>query len=370
MQIQSKPDTAYWLALLHTPKLGPATILKLLDAFETPINLLRQSRDKLLVKGLKLEVVEALLQPSWDLVERDLAWAKQVDNHILTWQDKAYPALLREVASPPLVLFVNGNIDLLSTPQLAMVGSRNPTPSGIDSAYQFAQHLAQSGITVTSGLALGIDAASHEGALSVKGNTIAVLGTGLDNIYPARHKSLAKQILNSNGVIISEFTPETLPKAEHFPRRNRIISGLSMGVLVVEAAVQSGSLITAKYANEQGREVFAIPGSIHNPLARGCHALLKQGAKLVETANDILEELGGFLATPISSIKVTQPIKPNMLEQDEHKLLHWIGFEMTTVDTVITRSGLSADKVATELLMLELKGKIAAVPGGYMRKVS
>lgn len=369
MQILPKNDAAYWLALLHVPKLGPAAIVKLLDKFHSPLNIFRQTRDDLLATGLKTEIADSLLQPNWKQVEHDMAWKEQSGNQIVTWQDKAYPDLLREIASPPLVLFVSGNLELLSTSQIAMVGSRNPTPGGIDSAYQFAQHLAQGGITITSGLALGIDAASHEGALSVKGNTIAVLGTGIDTVYPARHKSLAKQIVNSNGVIISEFSPGTLPKAEHFPRRNRIISGLSMGVVVVEAAVQSGSLITARYANEQGREVFAIPGSIHNPLSRGCHALLKQGAKLVETANDILEELGGFLATPTPSIKVTQPVKQDLVEQGEHKLLNWIGFEMTTVDAIITRSGLTADKVATDLLMLELQGKIAAVPGGYMRKV-
>ena len=231
MQTLPKTDAAYWLALLHVPKLGPATLLKLLDEFHSPINIFRQSKDDLLATGLKFEIVQSLLRPDWEQVEHDLAWVEQSDNQMLTWQDKAYPALLREITSAPLVLFVSGNAELLSTPQIAMVGSRNPTPGGIDSAYQFAQHLAQGGITITSGLALGIDSASHEGALSVKGNTIAVLGTGIDNIYPARNKSLARQILNNNGVIISEFSPGTLPKAEHFPRRNRIISGLSMGVV-------------------------------------------------------------------------------------------------------------------------------------------
>ena len=240
--------------------------------------------------GLKPPSVEVIRHPDWTIIDNDLAWLSQNNNYAITFNEANYPYQLKEIADPPPILFVRGNPDLLAAPQIAIVGSRNPSASGEETAFNFAKTLSQHGFTITSGLALGIDAASHRGALSAKGYTIAVAGTGLDRVYPARHKDLATEIVNT-GAIISEFPPGTTAKANHFPRRNRIISGLCQGLLVVEAAKQSGSLITARMALEQNREVFAIPGSIHNPLARGCNALIRQGAKLVETTQDILEEL-------------------------------------------------------------------------------
>ncbi|CAN5331067.1 DNA-processing protein DprA [soil metagenome] len=298
------------------------------------------------------------------------------------------------------MLFGQGNKEILQSFQLAIVGSRNPTVTGTELAKRFASDLSLMGFTITSGLALGIDAASHQGALAVKGQTVAVLGSGLEQIYPSRHKSLATAI-SMQGVLISEHPPETPPKAENFPRRNRIISGLARGVLIVEAALHSGSLITARTAVEQGREVFAIPGSIHNPLSKGCHVLIRQGAKLVETTTDILEEFSTWLRnvseitppTQISShvpiCKVAQnvagvisctslnsdigkEIKPQT-SQDKindlnQQLLTQLGYEPTSIDTLIERSGLSSNELASSLLALELEGYIDAVPGGFMRR--
>lgn len=368
----NKNDVASWLSLLHTPKLGPVTALKILEYFSSPAELLATPRQELLDHGISAELTNHLLKPNQSAIEQSLQWAQADGNHIITWQDAVYPKLLKEISSAPLVLFVRGNPEVLSTTQLAMVGSRNPTPTGVDIAYQFAHHLVGQGFTITSGLALGVDAACHQGALAGKGQTIAVMGTGADQVYPLRHKALAKQILDQGGVLVTEFPPGTLPKAEHFPRRNRIISGLSLGTLVIEAAVQSGSLITAKYALEQGREVFAVPGSIHNPLARGCHALLKQGAKLVETANDVFEELKGFgvdLGRPKTlAPAVRAQCKLPELDSRDAKLVECLGFEMTTIDTLIERSSLGADVVSARLMMLELQGYVTAVPGGYVRK--
>lgn len=367
----NRSDVAYWLALLFTQKLGPITSSKLLEIFSSPAALFNASRQELLNHKISSNFVEQFQNPNWQAVEQALLWANQPGNHIITWQDSHYPELLRQIPAPPLVLFVRGNLSVLSKPQLAMVGSRHPTPWGLDIAYQFAQHLAGGDLVITSGLALGIDGASHKGALAAQGLTIGVLGTGLDHIYPARHKALAGQIIEQGGALVSEFSPGTLPKPEHFPRRNRIISGLSLGVLVVEAAIQSGSLITAKYALEQGREVFAIPGAIHNPLARGCHALLKQGAKLVETSNDILEEFPlyrGMQGQSGHKISKKNDQKAVFSAQDA-KLIECMGFEATPIDTLIERSGLSADVVSSHLLVLELQGHVTAVPGGYLRNV-
>ena len=295
--------------------------------------------------------------------ESDRAWLKQPQCHLLTWADPDYPPLLRELPDPPVALYVQGSRALLSQPQLAVVGSRNPTPGGRDNAAAFAQSLAGAGLTITSGLALGIDGAAHRGALAA-GTTIAVAGTGLDRVYPPRHRELAHQIVNA-GALVSEFPLGTSPRPENFPVRNRLISGLSLGVLVVEAALNSGSLITARLAAEQGREVFAIPGSIHSPLARGCHALIRQGAKLVETAQDILEELGPLAAlTAPASDKST----PN-LSNDESELLQHLGYDGVHFDVVVERSGLTPDRVSSMLLALELRGLIAVGPGGMYQRI-
>lgn len=367
----TKTELTHWLALLRAPALGPATFFKLLEAFPKLSDLFTIPWQELIDLKIDPALAAYLQKPDWLGVERDLSWAQQKGNKIITWQDATYPTLLREISTAPPVFYMQGDSAILSTPQLAIVGSRNPSPLGNECAFEFAKTLAASGLTITSGLALGVDAASHRGALVAKGLTIGVTGTGLDRIYPARHNDLARQIIEQGGALISEFPPGTLPKAENFPRRNRLISGLSVGVLVVEAAMKSGSLITARYALEQGREVFAIPGSIHNPLARGCHHLLRQGAKLVETATDVLEELGSLLQALIPSTAPSQPkqklLDLPILDGDYAKLMQYIGFEMTPVDTLIERSGLAAETVSSLLLMLELQGYITAVSGGYIK---
>ena len=320
--------------------------------------------------GLAPAIVKQLRQPNWSQVDADLAWAAQDGHEILFYADQDYPVLLKQTASPPALLYMQGDRRILSLPRFAIVGSRNPTASGKDTAYQFAKHLAKQGLCIASGLALGIDAAAHQGALAGDGFTIAVLGSGLQNIYPARNKKLAEQI-SAMGIVMSEFPLNTPPKAENFPRRNRIISGLSLGCLVVEAAIRSGSLISARYAGEQGREVFAIPGSIHNPLARGCHHLIRQGAKLVETADDILDELkhlyqASSVAEPHQQSLPTEPA--DELDDVYQQLLTTIGYEATPIDLMITRSAFTSDEIASMLVILELNGHIESVPGGYSRR--
>jgi DNA processing protein len=277
--------------------------------------------------------------------------------------------LLQIPDSPPL-LYIHGNVDILSSLQLSMVGSRNPTVSGRRTAKEFAGCLATAGLTITSGLALGIDAASHTGALDVGKPTIAVMGTGLDRVYPASNRDLAHRIAE-HGALVSEFPIGTPPKPENFPQRNRIISGLSLGTLVVEAATRSGSLISARCATEQGREVFAIPGSIHNPLSRGCHALIRQGAKLVETAQDIMDELGSLAAAATStssSVSESTEHGPE-LATDYMQLLDSMGYSNASVDMLVETSGLTPAIVSSMLLQLELKGFIASCPGGLYNRL-
>jgi DNA processing protein len=324
--------------------------------------------------GLSASNVDAIAQ-SASLIESDLRWLEHANHHFISFGSSAYPQLLAGIADPPIGLFVRGNPDILALPQLAMVGARNPTPTGRENAQDFAAHLAQCGLTITSGLALGIDAASHQGALQGGGSTIAVCGTGLDIDYPRANHDLAEAI-SANGALVSEFPLGTPALKANFPRRNRLISGLSLGTLVVEAAVQSGSLITARLAAEQGREVFAIPGSIHNPLARGCHQLIRQGAKLVETADDIFAELRALTDTlraarpAASGREAAQETRP-ALDKDYEILLDALGFEPASVDSLIERTGLKADAVASMLLILELEGRIEPYPGGlYVRRAT
>ncbi len=309
--------------------------------------------------------LDYLAAPDWGRVEQDLAWLARPGNHLLTWGDALYPPLLRQIARPPPLLFVHGDPACLGAAQIAMVGTRNPTPGGRQTARDFAAYLAGGGVVITSGLALGVDAESHRGALEAGGRTIAVMATGADRIYPSQHRDLAHAIAGG-GALVTEFPPGTPPLAEYFPRRNRLISGLSLGVLVVEAAHRSGSLITARLAAEQGREVFAIPGSIHNPLARGCHALIRQGAKLVETAADILEELGPLAAAGARPPDAASPEAPPPAELDEdyRRLLEQLGGEPAPVDLLVERCGLTADVVSSMLLILELQGHVVAHPGG------
>lgn len=362
-----------WLHLLRAPEIGPVTGHALLAQFGSPQNLLRAGRSAWAQAGLSTLAQEGLLTTNADDLAGDLAWLEQPHHHFLAFDDPRYPAQLKETDGPPLGLFVIGDPELLALPQLAIVGSRNPTPTGLENAQAFAESLAQAGLIITSGMALGIDAAAHRGALSAGGLTVAICGTGLDRVYPARHRDLAREIA-TRGALVSEFPPGTPALAGNFPRRNRLISGLSLGVLVVEAALQSGSLITARLAAGQGREVFAIPGSIHNPLARGCHRLLRDGAKLVESANDVLEEIAPLLAEVSNSVDTTsrdQPAESADMESDPdyQQLLAAMDFDAVRVDQLIERTGLAAEAVSSMLLILELQGRVALTPGGSYQQV-
>jgi DNA processing protein len=277
--------------------------------------------------------------------------------------DPRYPQALLETADPPLLIYVRGRLELLSKPALAIVGSRNPTPQGLENARAFAAHLAQAGWSIVSGLALGIDGAAHEGALEAGGTTVAVVGTGLDRIYPARHRGLAQRIA-AQGVLVSEFAIGTPALPPNFPIRNRIIAGLTRGTLVVEAALNSGSLITARMANEAGRDVFAIPGSIHSPQSRGCHLLIKQGAKLVDRASDILEELAPVTGARSSSTGEV-PASPAMKDP----VLDALGYEPMSLDELIARTGRSAAELSARLLDLELEGRVARSPGQLFQRI-
>ncbi|MDH3559504.1 MAG: DNA-processing protein DprA [Gammaproteobacteria bacterium] len=367
---QNSDDTLTdWLILHHAPGIGAVTIHQLLEHYSGPAAARRMAAHQGL--GLEPAALNFLQQPDQERIERDLAWAEQPGNHIITCRDPRYPGLLLQIADPPPLLYVHGNVEALGQLQLAMVGSRNPTASGQRTATEFARYLALAGLTITSGLALGIDAASHQGALDVGKSTIAVMGTGLDRVYPSRHRELA-HVIAEHGALVSEFPVGTAPKPENFPRRNRIISGLSLGILVVEAAIRSGSLISARCAGEQGREVFAIPGSIHNPLARGCHALIRQGAKLVETAQDIIDELGalaGACAPPGPQTHNQSRVPAPELSADYLQLLDSIGYDPTSVDALVETSGLTPAVVSSMLLQLEMSGYLASSAGGLYNRL-
>ena len=364
-------DAENWLFLLHAPGIGSRTYGRLLTALGTPAAVLACPRRDLEALGLKAPALDYLAARDRDSLRPDLDWLEQPDNHLLTLDHPDYPGLLREIPDPPPLLFVHGDPAALSAPQIAIVGTRNPSPPGRETAQSFARFLAGAGLAVTSGMALGIDAAAHEGALGA-GTTLGVMGTGLDRVYPAHHRELAHRIA-ANGALVSEFPPGPPPTAQNFPRRNRIISGLSLGTLVVEAAIRSGSLISARCATEQGREVFAIPGSIHNPLALRCHALIRQGAKLVETAQDILDELGpmaGAWASETAAYETSlQPDEPRELDPEYAQLLEYIGYELTSIDELVTRSGLTPAEVSSMLLQLELGGHVASSPGGLYNRL-
>jgi DNA processing protein len=368
------------LTLSKVSGIGPKAFQSLVQHFGSVNHVLAAakgaSNDELLAAGINNRTVNNLRKASSEGIQKDLDWFSSSDqHHILTLDDPAYPRLLKQTPAAPPLLFVNGHLDILNDPQLAMVGSRNPTQNGRDLAYQFAKYLGSSGFCINSGLALGIDGFSHKGALDAPAPTIAVIATGVDRVYPAQHRALAHQIVEQ-GAIVSEFFIGTEPRAQNFPRRNRIISGLSLGVLVVEAAVKSGSLITARHALEQDREVFAIPGSIHNPLARGCHQLIRQGAKLVETAEHILEEIANSLEfqlklPDIAQQEMTEKEKSSSPEWDEdyQNVLNAMGFEPISIDAVIVQTGLTAEEVSSILLMLELQGQVAPSGGGRYTKL-
>jgi len=358
-----------WLTLLRVSGVGPKTYLKLLDRFETPTAVLGASKAEFNDQGVPAKLQQQLQQHDPQIAERDLAWIEQNQVKVITLHDETYPPLLKEIHDPPPLLFVRGDENLLIEPQLAIVGSRHASAVGDELAHMFAKALANIGITVTSGLALGIDAAAHRGALQA-GSTVAVLGTGIDQIYPKRHKTLMADVVEK-GCVVSEFPIGTQPLPHNFPRRNRIISGLSLGTLVVEAAEKSGSLVTARMAMEQGREVFAIPGSVHNPVSRGCHKLIKQGAKLVESVADILEEIDVQLrefATPVKNEETEHTTSAQKLDETEQKVLEAVDFYATPMDKIILNAELATDKVSVALTQLELLGLVEVEVGGYRRK--
>lgn len=363
------PHTRHWLALIRAPGIGPGTALRLLTRFGDPQALFAAGPAAWTAAGLSPALYAGLLSPDWGGVEQDLRWLDgDGGRHLVTWLDERYPPLLREIAQAPAALFCQGDPALLARRQLAIVGARSATRQGLETAEGFAAELTRCGVLVTSGLALGIDGAAHRGALAAGGATVAVCATGLDRTFPARHRELAHEIARG-GVLVSEFPTGTPPLAEHFPRRNRIISGLSLGVLVVEAAPQSGSLITAKLAAEQGREVFAIPGSIHSPMSRGPHALLRHGARLTEAVPDILEELAAQLGEEFAPARAAA-IPAEALEPERQRVLDAVGFEPTHFDRLIERLAMPVDALSTALLALELDGRIAAAPGGAYQRLA
>ncbi len=350
-----------WLRLGLIPRLGPVKFRKLLSAFGDPDAALGASGSAL--AGVVGPALATAIGdgPDNDLLRSTLEWISREENQLLTLADSDYPKLLLEISDPPPLLYIKGSIGLLKNEALAIVGSRSATPQGVANAKAFARELSDNRFTIVSGLALGIDAAAHRGGLSGNFSSIAVVGTGLDIVYPARNRKLAHE-LSQKGLMISEFPLGTRPVAANFPRRNRLISGISRGVLVVEAAVKSGSLITARYALEQGREVFAVPGSVHSTLSKGCHGLIKQGAKLVETAADILDELGQPIVIGNASGVEVAP-------GNNSELLNAMGFDPVDLDTICERSSLTAENASAILLELELNGQLARIPGGRFQRI-
>ncbi len=366
-------EAAHWLRLSLIPGLGSASICQLLAKFGTPEQILN-APTHLLREIVDADMAQAIQEGAAEQeVIQTLAWLQKDHAHLITLADEAYPKQLLQINSPPAVLYALGNIRLLNQPSMAIVGSRHATPQGEKNAEDFAESLCQHGLCVVSGMALGIDGAAHRGALKANGATIAVVGTGLDIVYPARHRDLAHKIAE-RGLILSEFPLGTPSKAQNFPRRNRIISGLSLGCLVVEANIDSGSLITARLAAEQGREVFAIPGSIHSPVAKGCHQLIKQGAKLVETSQDILDELSGlinlnstFSSSPFGSDPSESTHGQTSAEHD--RIICAMGFDAVHFEVLLAKTGLTPQVLSSMLMVLELEGKVAVLAGGQYQQL-
>lgn len=406
------------LSIWRLPGVGPKIFHKMKQNIGNLADVFSFERSKLLKAGLKEEAASILSELKYEYlledktqdkhnravteliggVKKDLSWLEQANNNILLFDDPFYPEYLKAIHLPPPLLFVKGRAELLNNLQIGIVGSRNASRVGQANTFAFAKFLADQGVTITSGLALGIDGVAHQAAVGSKGNTIAVVANGLDQVYPKRHASLAENIVAGGGALVSEFPIGVLPRPQHFPRRNRIISGLSRGVLVVEAALKSGSLITARYAMEQGREVFAIPGSIHNPLAKGCHSLIKQGAALVETGEDILQELelrgidtnfqGSIPEVAVESDEIEETklaesgnreedLKPTEsevfkaasegeLQTVETRIMDALGFEELSLDALVEITGIDASVLASSLIMLELQGKVIQEAGGYI----
>ncbi len=354
-------DTKQALLLLNRmPHVGPRTINKLLTYWPEPEEIFQQSVSDFIHAGFSERIAKSLVLAKKDMINPDLRWQEVPHQTLITWTDNNYPVCLKEIPDAPPVLYASGLLAALDGPKLSIIGSRLPSSIGANAAFEFARDLSAHGITIVSGLARGVDGQAHRGCLVAKGKTIAILGAGIDCIYPRQHARLADEI-QAKGLLLSEFPLGTTPIAGHFPRRNRIISGLSLATLVIEASLKSGSLITARLALEQNRGVMALPGSIHNPQAKGCHSLLQQGAALVTSPREVLEELC-----------VDRRFRGSGKELDSSmggtgSLTTYIGFEVTTVDSIVGRSSLPVEDVITDLAELELQGQIQAVPGGYIR---
>lgn len=380
-----------WLKIARTPGLNGRRLLELLPAVGGADALCAMPAKHLSQLGLEPAQVQALREPDPARLAQDRDWLKGADHHLLGIGDPDYPALLQQIPGPPAVLWVRGDPSVLWQPQIALVGSRNPTPGGRDHAHEFAATLARAGWAINSGLAAGIDVAAHQGAMDAEGLTIAVLGTGPDQVYPARHAAVAEAIAR-RGALVTELPPGSPPRKQHFPSRNRIIAGLSLGVLVVEAALNSGSLITARLAAEQGREVFALPGSLHNPMVKGCHRLIKQGARLAESTTDITESLApmaGELARALQrrlagdgregreeSAAADTDLPPDenadddlLLDEDYARLWDALGHDTLTQEQLMSRLSLSARVLSSMLLMLELRGLIQVLDGGRVMRL-
>lgn len=360
----SRDEISPWIALSAIPDLGPVSFRKLLARFGDPRNVFGATQNQLreiVAPNVAGGIGRGYRQES---LADTLSWLERDGCHLVTLADSRYPPALLQIADPPPVLYVQGNVAKLRAPALAIVGSRNATPQGISSATNLARALSDCGLTVVSGLALGIDSAAHRGGLAGAAGTIAVLGTGIDVVYPARNRELAAEIVK-NGALVSEFPLEFPALAANFPRRNRVISGLSLGCLVIEAALHSGSLITARLALEQGRDVLAVPGSIHSPLSKGPHSLIKQGARLVEQVGDVLQELNWETAS-------RESVQASGMDEDPKFaiLLPAIGFDPCAIDTICWRSGLAANIVSSLLLELELEGKVASLSGGLYQRIA
>ncbi|MDD1783993.1 DNA-processing protein DprA [Enterovibrio sp. ZSDZ35] len=355
-----------WLRLAAVPRLGAKSLSKILSS-HPPQSLLTLSDNEMLALGLTQAQLHAFRYPDETMIEKCLAWEDAPHKHILTLADQRYPYLLKHITSAPPLLFVEGDPNVLSTPQIAIVGSRHASADGLSLAHEFAYQLVHHELTVTSGLALGIDGRAHRGALDRKGRTIAVLGSGLDNVYPSRHRRLAEEIKDNGGALVSELWPWSPPKPAFFPKRNRIISGLSTGVLVVEAALKSGSLITARLALEQGRDVFALPGTVNNPHAKGSNGLIKQGAFLVESVEDILEQVGTLAGCAINHQLDVMQAQVLQEELPFPELLANVGNEARCVDVLAELCDQPVHEIMMQLLELELQGVVTAAPGGYIR---
>jgi len=354
-----------WLELSLVPGLGPAQLRKLLAALGSPRSALDASAATL-ARVIDHDLAAAIKRgPDPGQLARAIEWANAPGHHLLTRDHERYPVLLHEIPDPPAVLYASGRLECLTGPALAVVGSRSPSAQGARNAHDFARALAEAGLCIVSGLAVGIDAAAHRGALAGSGSSIAVLGTGIDIVYPRTNHELAATLAR-DGLLLSEFPLSTPPIPANFPRRNRLIAALARGCLVVEAALASGSLITARLAADQGREVFAIPGSIHSPVAKGCHRLIKQGAKLVECAEDVLEELGGYVRRDPARTHASAPTGDS---EAHRRILDAMGHDPVDIDTLAQASGLAVAVISATLLELELAGRVAPMPGGRYQRL-